>query len=1460
MRKLFKKFLKLAFYSFSFFLIVVSIILIISQTEKFRLFLHDKVEAELRKTLGEEIYLGKFYGNIFTGFGVDGFYVGFEGKTFVKALSVELKYNPMGLIKGGYSFREIILYKPEVYLIRGKDGKWNFERILKPREKREETKFFFSCDRLVIDDGKFVLVDSLSRGKSKLADSLNCIDYHNFVVHDINAVFSGSYSSDRINLRKIKLSFVVDDDKFNAQIDGKIYADKHKVEVDDFEIITGGSKVKFNFSAETRDNIFRLNRDNVEGVYMNVSLFADSFSFGELTRFIPHVYFLSGSPMIKVEAEGTLKDLKVRRIEAKVYNSDIYVSGELKNILRFSDFLIDAYINSKINISDISKFISLIRLPKFGVDQVEVEGRYRGHPLKFNSDVNLKYVNAIIGLGGTFDLKDGFVYDLKFNVLGLNPSDVLNRGDLSGSVSFSGILKGKGVRFETMEARANIDLEESVVSKVLIPKSNFWLEVKGGELNGSFVSLTEGLRGVIDLNLKKSREEKFLLSLSGSLTDLDLSQVRIDKPHFLKSHISGDFNARFSFGEVSAMELFAQLNPSIFGNYKISRLRLNVHYSGNREEKSLIVQSNMFDLNLDGKFNFADLGNSLTRMFNAVSQDVYNKLNFSESKGVDFSVIKNPVYLEYRIKFKNLTPISLFSLGRLFQATGNLNGVFLADSQGFYFYGSSELKQMRYINYEKGRVDTFKSDRFKGEIELSYKDQLRFKLRSELSDFTSDGFKIDKVGLSLNYDEPELYAEIFANGERWDFEAVSIVQFSREVNRLILKEFNGRVYGNKISIADEIEIFQSKSGVVINPSSFIFNDQKIYIGGFIDKQTQQLRMWGENLELDKLIKGKFFSGKVEFSFFIYGAHDKPNSNIEIFVRDLRYKNADLGVLECFGKIEDDLVKLNISLIVSAGEVNYNAMDVVLSSPAWFNPTIRSKYREPYVAGKVKLFRFPIAVLEPLLEGISDLKGDITAEIDLGGTFDKPSFKGNFSLQNCIFKFDPNGKYYLVYGVGKIDSNAIYVEDLNLWNNPDDYSGGDVRVNGKIYFGGGYSISKGDFNITGKLLVMDKEGFGTTGLYGRVIAQTGENGLSLKIDTTGFYLNGEIFLSDVDVNYFPKQSISARQGTGFEYVYVSPVDTVKEEIVAEELVHLNLPVKVNEIQNEGVKKQSIFSKFNYDLKIYTLNNAKINILLNTQTGEEFFAEFSGNLNLRSYSGLMVAHGVVDVLDRSYYNFFKRFNAKGKIKFVEDLKNPELDITATYTGTHTVLTDTLSSGKVENVLIELLISGTLSKPVVKIQMYIDGEDYQKVYPHGEVESDAISFLVTGRFKDELSRSEASLFTENLWSSTGAGLLSNVVSGVVTDVLRDVLGGVVTAAEFGYYSGFKGLRITGNIGGAVVQIGGDIFTDISKSVVIVQYPLFKKFLGGNLTIEYQRKPVQFYQEKEILNKLGLYYRIRL
>ncbi len=1461
MKQVFKKILKLIFYFSASLLILVSIVLIISQTESFRVFIHDRVETELRKSLGEEIFLGRFYGNIFTGLGIDGFYIKVDGQTFVKALSAELKYNPIGLIKGSYSFQELILYKPEVYLVRGKNGQWNFQKVFKPRGKGKEARFSISGDKFVIDDGKFVLIDSLYQPSSSALDSLNKINFHNFVVHDINAVLSGSYSPEKINLKNFKSSFIVDEGKFNAQISGKFYADGKELKAEDTEVSTRESKVKFNFNASTKDNLFKLDRNTVENVYINVSLVADSFSFNELAKFIPEVLFLSGSPSVEIDVEGTLKSLKVNKIKTKVYDSDILVVGELRNVTRFSEFFIDAEVkDSKINFSDISRFVTLVKMPEFKIGKFDFNGIYRGHPLDFNSSVNLKWGETSVNVNGMLKIKGGFVYDLSFNISGLNPEDIWGKEDLRGLLSFSGNINGKGTEFETSFARANIEIEQSYIGKVLVPKSSFWFELNSGELNGSFVSLSQGLRGVVDMNLKKD-DEKFVLDLSAYISDLDMSQFRVDKPSFLRSHISGNLNVRFNFGKTNLFNLSAELNPSTFGNYRINRLRLNARYSDKGSKRNLNVYSNMFDLNLGGEFNFDDLVKSLSLAVKTLSSKTNERLNFAGVEQVDFSEVKNPVSVEYKIRLKNLTPISVFSIGKIFQAVGDLKGVFFADSQGFYFYTDAKLKNANYLNYKGGRVDTSKVVNFNGEIEVFREhDKLKFGLSGTIKNFVSKSFEFESAGLNLKFDGSEVYSEFLARAKNLNLEFILVSQFGNDVNKFILRDVSGDIYGNKISIEDEVEVFQTKSGFVINPAVLSVNGQKIYLSGFIDKQTQQLRLWSENFKLDKLAGVGVFSGDVDFSVFVYGTYTKPNSEVEILVKNFKYKEAYLGEFKCLGNITDKMINLTSSLVTDFEDVRYKVMDLHLSIPVWFNPNVKEEYPNPYIVGRMKLLRFPAALFEPFLDYISELRGDITGEIDFEGTFDKPNLKGNFSLQNCIFKFNPNRKYYIAYGTGRIDSNIVYIEDFNLWNNPDDYKDGEAQIRGKIYLEG-YSIAEANFDINGKLLIVGKEGYGTTGIYGQVIAETGSNGLNLKVDTTGYYLNGEILLSDVDVTRSFERGAGASVGGGFEYVYVGPVDTGKvEEDKSEELVYFDIPFKVDTSGVVQSGKQGKFSKFNYDLKISTSKNAKLNLILNTQTGEEFFADFSGSLNIREYSGSTSAYGVIEISDRSYYNFFKRFGAKGVLRFVGDLQNPELDITASYTGTHTVLTDTLGAGKIETVQVILSITGSPSKPVVKIQMYVDGEDYNKVYPHGEVESDAISFLVTGRFKDELTGGEVAMFTESLWSSAGASLLSNAVSGVIADVLRDVFGGFIVSTELGYYSGFKGLRITGSTGGTIIQLGGDIFTDISRLSVTVRYPLLRKFLGGNLSVEYERKPVQFYQEKEIVNKLGFYYRIRL
>jgi len=1457
MRKFFKKFLKFAFYTSSAFLIIISIALIISQTEGFRNYIRGYVITELENSIGGEVYVGKFYGNIFTGLGVDRFYINVDGKPFIKVLGLEVKYNPIGLIKGTYTFQTATVYKPEIYIIRGKDGKWNFQSVFKPTNRSGGSKFAISFGKLVVDDGKFIFIDSLNQKKSAIAESLDCIDYSNLRVTDINAVISGSYETNKINLRSLNLSFIISE-KFSGKIKGRVYADRDEVEIKDFEVLSEGSVVKFDFLAKSF-NLFKFSKKDLENSYMNIRLKSDSLSFAELTKFIPHLHIFSGSPSIEVEAEGNLKNLRVNKIKAIVYESDISVSGELRNLLTFSEFFIDAKVfDSKIKVSDIGRFITPVGLPHFGIDFVKFDGEYKGHPLDFKTSANLSWGKTEVKLDGSFKI-GSFVYDLNFKVSGLNPREFLNREDLSGVLNFSGNLKGEGLKFEDMRFKGNLEVESSVINKVLIPRSNLWFEINSGELNGSLVSFSEGFKGLIDVNIKKYNDE-FVLSLSGSLAELDISKMRIDEPGFLRSHISGDINVKFRFGKVKTLDLFTQLNPSTFGNYEISRLRMNAKYVDDGKSKKLILQSNMLDANIEGHFSFGDLFKALSATFKAINDEINEKINFAKVGRAHLIGVENPVDVEYRFKLKNLTPISVFSTGQIFQAIGNVYGNLVADSLGLYLNVEAKLQKLLYLGYKGARIDTFKMGAFNGGFDFKYEaDKLGFRIHLGVGNFASKTFNLRDASLKVNYNGPEIYFEISASTDIGNVNLIADGEFSSEINRYILKELTGEIYGNRIYGSD-IEVFQTKSGFVFNPSGIDLNGQRVYLAGFVDKKSQQVRLWGEGLKFESFPGVKSFSGIFDFSFFVYGTHEKPSSEFEILVKDLKYKNAELGKFECFGKFENEIVEVNSSLVAEVGGSSYNAMSIDFSFPAWFLPEVRAKYGKPYVTGKVKLFRFPLALVEPLVPMISDLNGDITAEIDLGGTFDRPSFKGNFSLQNCIFKLRLNNKYYLVYGSGRVDSNVVYVEDVSLWNNPDDYSDGEVQIKGRIYLDR-YSVSNGEFDISGKLLVLDKEGLSFGGPYGRVIAETVGDGLKLKIDTTGYYLNGEILLSEVNVNYLTRQSNIGTSRAGFEYVFVTGIDTgIAKETTEEQLVHFNVP---SGVMDEGVKesgRSKSLMGLNYDLKISTAKESKFLLILNTQTGEEFFANFSGSINIRNYSGSLVAYGEVNLLDGSYYNFFKRFDAKGKLKFSGDFQNPELDISASYTGTHTVLIDTVNVGRTETVQITLLITGTLNKPNVKFQMLVDGQDYQKVYPHGEVESDAISFLATGRFKDELTRVEMTNFTESLWSSTGASLLSSAVSGVITDVLRDVLGGFITSTEFGYSTGFKGLRITGNIGGATVQFGGDIFTDISKSVVVVQYPLLKKFLGGNLTIEYRRSPVQLFHEKEIVNKLGLYYRIKL
>src|SRR6185312_9604517 len=93
--------------------------------------------------------------------------------------------------------------------------------------------------------------------------------------------------------------------------------------------------------------------------------------------------------------------------------------------------------------------------------------------------------------------------------------------------------------------------------------------------------------------------------------------------------------------------------------------------------------------------------------------------------------------------------------------------------------------------------------------------------------------------------------------------------------------------------------------------------------------------------------------------------------------------------------------------------------------------------------------------------------------------------------------------------------------------------------------------------------------------------------------------------------------------------------------------------------------------------------------------------------------------------------------GKIVFRGDLTNPEFEVVAEYTGTHTP-----PNGTAEQVKIQLTLSGTKASPQLTMRIFTGSEGGTFEERNGnqaDIQEDVLYFLASGSFKSELGQNE-------------------------------------------------------------------------------------------------------------------------
>jgi hypothetical protein len=221
---------------------------------------------------------------------------------------------------------------------------------------------------------------------------------------------------------------------------------------------------------------------------------------------------------------------------------------------------------------------------------------------------------------------------------------------------------------------------------------------------------------------------------------------------------------------------------------------------------------------------------------------------------------------------------------------------------------------------------------------------------------------------------------------------------------------------------------------------------------------------------------------------------------------------------------------------------------------------------------------------------------------------------------------------------------------------------------------------------------------------------------------------------------------------------------------------------------------------------------------------------------------------------------------------------LDIVARYQGIHKkTVVSTVTDGEPgsesrtidERITVVLYLEGPRSELVTRFEIEVENPESpgEVETRRVDVEADAITFIMTGRFRDELTEQQRSTL---LGTDLGYGLASGLLTGPLSETLRRTTEGYIQSLDVIYYGGggaFSSgtdVRVTGQLGEAIYRVGGRVFDDITNANVVIEVPLSILLNSSELrnlvlTLERKVEGLESFEPQRPTNEARLQYRFR-
>lgn len=1511
-----KKIFRILSYSIVIFIFLMAIVVGMTQTAVFKEWVRQVAEKQAADHLNGELRIGKISGTFITGITLRDVEWWYENERVIYIPSLDLRINPARLPGREIVIDNVVLLNPDVRFMQDEEGILNISRLVKKREEKtilpdttdisESKPWIYHLKDIEIIGGTFAYENHSESPRIEYDYPIGFpkIDYDDINIGNI--YLTASVLSDGRNhtfdIRSLSL-FITNPSFAISHMSLQASFSPDETLIHRLRLITDRSNI--NITGSISDyNLLGARQEGIEDKHLYMTLFADRFHFDDLKMFIPNTWFLEGDAEFDISVHGTFRELHFEYANMKQRETDLLFRGILQNVTRGQDMFMDIVLDeSRLDPRDVNKLLPHFTIPDYShLGTVDITASYKGRPKNFNSVIELETSAGYYAGNVDFNLTDPVLaYDGSISVRQADVNTLLQNEYYPSDVSGRIAVKGKGTNFKNFDTNLQFAIDRMKITHLGFDSLVTDVYIRNDDVRLTSTGYLEKSKFSIDATSEISSIEEAPFIVDLIVESLDMARIMRDSTYVSDLSFSLSATGSGFLPESMLADIAIELSESRFRDYTFVGDPVYVSLSEiDTVFRELNIRSEIIDVYLAGEFDLPTIFDisydHVRQLVSSVKNDIQGIVTGEPVDVPEYLStinIQKPLDTLYDIDIKNMNAIALF-LGRdqfELEVEGKIYGYFRALDNMLHLGGDVEIDHFMYLSQD----ESFLFDKVAG----------WYNIDNDFQALGLDGifsvFDVSASGVyyeSLKMNDVQVRADI--RGSDWNVYSKSIIDSvaSYEINTAA--HFNATALNTDIidltiaygefdfSNIDTLRIRYDQTGVWFESFFLYHNDvSSIQLSGlYAFDNEHSIDFNVGNLDVREIHRiaapdaeqrrQPLFNGAINIVGSVAGRTDSLYSQTDVWITDVEYGELSFGVIK--GSFEYDADRLNFHAdVTEVDDTSRIAFRFTGYLPFDLFPG-RDGHRVPDGPINVHLFSegFDLSIIDPFIPDFRNFRARMTSDVSISGTVEDPIYDGNIEFSDGYFVFFQNNIAYHFTGQLVPQQNELAIRHFRLENRTRDFQNGRINLSGSARTRG-ISIRDFDLRVDGQLMVLRAASRRSADMfYGDLIVAAGPNGISLSGSMDESRLTGNLLIRSANLTFPPtRTTVYERTGSIVNYIVIDEAEEIEAPSPLEIFFRDLAQDQAKQLSGAEAGK-TFLDGLDYDIVIQTEGRVEMTMVFNQATGEELVARIE-TTGLRLYrddlTGLRLIGSVI-IVEPSGYTFYRKFEARGRLSFVGAPDNPELDITATYHGQRIPVRQTpgqgddfsaMDRGLPEPVEVRLHITGDRYEPKVAINLIVNHVEWE-----GDVETDAISYILTGRFQTELESGDYRSISADFGRAIPATFMSGVATSLLSNLLSEFLRNEVRfirTAEIIWYGGnimdTAELRISGELRNFYWTIGGRVFNDIGNtnfSFQIPMGPVFNSDRWTNLFLELERRSqsIEFYEDQRPVNAARLYYSI--